>query len=118
LEFAVAAFQPFARGVFFFQEGEAAAVGAETGVTLDEFVFAHADVSGDGGDFVGFHFHDAGPAAAVRAALADVMGGERFGHAPWIPAKKAGVNAIVAVLDGRGIQLENARLIPPNQIIP
>jgi hypothetical protein len=79
LEAAVASVKPGAGGVRFFEEGEPATIGAQAGVGLDEVALAQANEGGDGGDFVGLDFHDAGPAAAVGAALADVVDGE-VGH--------------------------------------
>ena len=80
LEAAVATFEPFAGVVGLFQKREPAAVGAQPRVAVDEVLLGHPDVCGDGGDFVGVHADDAGPAAAVRAALAGVVDGGVLGQ--------------------------------------
>ena len=56
---------------------EAGAAGAELGVLRDEFVGRHVEMFGDGGDFFFIEADEAGPAAAVAAALAEVAG---LGH--------------------------------------
>ena len=56
-------------------EGEAAAVGAEAGIFLDEEVLFHFEERGDGADFGIADFDIARPAAAVGAAFAEVFGG-------------------------------------------
>jgi len=54
-------------------EGEAVALGAEDGEALDEVVLGKAEVGGDGGGLVGIDLDEAGPAAAMGAALALIM---------------------------------------------
>ncbi len=56
-------------------EGKATAVGAESGVALDEVILPQPQVAGDEGDLLLRDFHVARPAAAVGTALAKVVGG-------------------------------------------
>jgi hypothetical protein len=58
-------------------ERQAVALRTEAGESLDEMVLAKTEMSRDGGGLVGVDFHKAGPAAAIRAALAGVLNGER-----------------------------------------
>ena len=54
-------------------EGETIALRSQGGEALDEIVLRHPDVRGDRRGFIEVDFHEAGPAAAVCAALAGVM---------------------------------------------
>ena len=62
---------------------EARAAGAEFGVLFDEFGGGELEKGGDGVDFLVIEADEARPAAAVAAALAEVMG---FGHGKEVPA--------------------------------
>ena len=64
-------------------EGEAASVGAETGVALDEIPLVHVEESRDGGDIRVAQMDETGPTAAVCAALAHV-GDARGGDVGWV----------------------------------
>jgi hypothetical protein len=70
----VQAFEEAAGAVRVGFEHEAGAAGAEFGVLLDEFGGGEMEKVGDGGDFVFINPHEARPAAAIAAALAEVSG--------------------------------------------
>jgi hypothetical protein len=62
-------------------QGQAIALDAETGKSLDKVVFTETKMPGDRGGLVGVDFDEAGPSAAMGAALAMVMNFLRRGHA-------------------------------------
>jgi hypothetical protein len=55
-------------------QGQSSPVGAEAGVILNKDIFLHPEMSGDRTNFVFCHPHKAGPTAAGRAALAEIVG--------------------------------------------
>jgi hypothetical protein len=65
--------------VFLLDQRESIALWAQTGESLNEFVFVHAQKSGDRRNLIVANPHKARPAAAVGAALAAVVDGG--GHA-------------------------------------
>lgn len=73
MDAAVASIEECAFNVGFVEEGEAVSLGSQTDVVLDEGVLVDAEVECDGGDFLLGDCYEAGPAAAVGAALALVM---------------------------------------------
>ena len=75
LDLAILAVEKDAGAVGLIDKGEATAVGAETGIFLDEEVLFHFKERGDGADFGIADFDVARPAAAVGAAFAEVFGG-------------------------------------------
>ena len=75
LDLAILAVEENAGAVGLIDKGEATAVGAESGIFLDEEVLLHFKERGDGADFGIADFDIARPAAAVGAAFAEVFGG-------------------------------------------
>ena len=75
LDLAILAVEEDAGAVGLIDKGEATAVGAESGIFLDEEVLLHFKERGDGTDFGITDFDIARPAAAVGAAFAEVFGG-------------------------------------------
>ena len=75
LNLAILAVEEDAGAVGLIDEGEATAVGAETGIFFDEEVLFYFEKRGDGADFGIVDFDIARPAAAVGASFAEVFGG-------------------------------------------
>jgi hypothetical protein len=75
LDPAVLTVQKDAGAVGLIDQGQAAAVGTQTGVLLNEISLLQSEVLGDGSDLLFGHFHVARPTAAVGAAFAEVLGG-------------------------------------------
>ena len=75
MDLAVLPLQKDAGTVGLVDQGQAAAIGAQTGVLLDKIVLLQPKVTGDGGDLLFGNLHVAWPTAAVGAALAKVFGG-------------------------------------------
>ena len=62
-------------------QGQAITLDAQAGKSLDKVVLTETKMAGDGGGLVGVDFDEAGPSAAMGAALAMVMNFLRRGHA-------------------------------------
>ena len=75
LDLAILAVEKDAGAVGLIDEGEATAVGAESGIFLDEEVLFHFKERGDGADLGIADFDIARPATAVGATFAEVFGG-------------------------------------------
>jgi len=75
LDPAVLTVQKDAGAVRLIDQGQAAAVGTQTGVLLNEIGLLQSEVTRNGGDLFFGHLHVARPTAAVGAALAEVLGG-------------------------------------------
>ena len=73
MDLAVLPMQKDAGPVRLIDQGKTATIGAEAGVALDEIILGQPKVVGDGRDLGLGDFDVAWPAAAVGAALAEVL---------------------------------------------
>jgi hypothetical protein len=70
LELAVTPVEPHACPVWMFQQGQSGAIPIEARVLLDEIIFRHVQVLGEGGDLLRGKSDIAGPSTAGSASLA------------------------------------------------
>ena len=75
LDLAILTLEKDAGAVRLIDEGEATAIGAESGIFFDEEVLLHLKERGDGGDLFFRDLYVPWPATAVGASFAEVFGG-------------------------------------------
>lgn len=93
LQPAIIPLQPHAGVIFPLEQRKTPSIRTKPRVLGDELIFSHTNKCRYPGDFILFHLHHSGPAAAIRAALTGVV--DLVGHPHSFPALSHTVNGFV-----------------------